>query len=439
LHEFVAKYPEKQGYFELKNDVMKFVFPEPTLIEGVKSKSKALIKMSDVTFQYPTRDTPTVFNVNLGASRVSRVAVIGANGAGKSTAIKLLTGELKPTSGEVWRHPNLRMAYVAQHAFQHLEKHLHQTPVQYILDRFAGNDDKEAIDFKAKAAEEEEEKIPHFIHAATLQMRPCVEKEDFKKALTPEAVLGRREQKKKKTKEYQVKWLHKSVEDATWVERDILIKMGYLKMVQRQDEKEAMAAGLMSKFLTSESVEKHLGNFGLSPEVASHTQIRSLSGGPKVKTVLGASLWQDPHIVILDEPTNYLDRDGLGALTLAIQDFGGGVIIISHNREFANAVASEKWIMKQGILTQEGESVEKADNGEAAVKEQEEIRDSFGNLVDVKAKKTLSDKDKKKEIKGIEKQLKDNKKKKNLSEEEVWELEDKLLALKEELAKATGA
>merc|ERR1711985_48476 len=97
----------------------------------------------------------------------------------------------------------------------------------------------------------------------------------------------------------------------------------------------------------------HLVDFGLEVEAASHTTIQSLSGGQKVKVVLGASMWLNPHILILDEPTNYLDRDGLGALTLAIQDYGGGVIIISHNREFANAVATEKWIMKAGNLKQE--------------------------------------------------------------------------------------
>merc|ERR1712093_871298 len=86
-------------------------------------------------------------------------------------------------------------------------------------------------------------------------------------------------------------------------------------------------------------------NFGLDKETASHTTIQSLSGGQKVKVVLGASMWQDPHIVVLDEPTNYLDRDGLGALTKAIEEFEGGVIIISHNKEFCGAVATEKWIM----------------------------------------------------------------------------------------------
>ena len=66
--------------------MVKFSFPVPGPLEGVKSKSKALVKLTNVTYQYPTRQTPTIFDVCLQASRVSRVAVIGANGAGKSAA-----------------------------------------------------------------------------------------------------------------------------------------------------------------------------------------------------------------------------------------------------------------------------------------------------------------------------------------------------------------
>jgi len=330
------------------------------------------------------------------------------------------------------------LAYVAQHAFQHLEKHLTQTPTQYILERFAGNDDKENIDFKAKAASEEvKDKKKYFINPATNALKVCEDKKEEDKAICVEAVLARRENKKEKTKEYQCKLQHKGVEDAIWVPRDIMIKMGHLTLCQRQDEKEAMAAGLASKMLTSEGVEKHLNNFGLDAEMASHTTIQSLSGGQKVKVVLGASMWQDPHIVILDEPTNYLDRDGLGALTLAIHDFQGGVIIISHNKEFCNAVATEKWIMKAGLLAQEGESVDKQGdaNNDGGNKVEEEVRDAAGNVIDMKKEIKLSDKEKKKEIKDLEKKMKDAKKKAGLyTEEEIYEMEDRLTLLKEELA-----
>ena len=91
---------------------------------------------------------------------------------------------------------------------------------------------------------------------------------------------------------------------------------------------------------------------GLTPEV--HKQIGQLSKGYRQRVGLAQALIHNPEVLILDEPTNYLDRDGLGALVLAIKDYQGGVLIISHNKEFCDAVATEKWIMKAGKLRQEG-------------------------------------------------------------------------------------
>ena len=139
----------------------------------------------------------------------------------------------------------------------------------------------------------------------------------------------------------------------------------------------------------------------------------------KVKIVLAAAMWQNPHILILDEPTNYLDRDGLGALILAIKDYKGGVLIISHNKEFCENVATERWIMKGGYLRIEGESVETEADKQAANKTQDDVYDGAGNKIDVKKLVTLSTKDAKKAIKDLEKKLKDGKKKNILSEEEI--------------------
>ena len=49
---------------------------------------------------------------------------------------------------------------------------------------------------------------------------------------------------------------------------------------------------------------------------------------PQVKLVLAGAMWSQPHLLVLDEPTNYLDRESLGALASAITEFGGGVIMI---------------------------------------------------------------------------------------------------------------
>merc|ERR1711912_18498 len=144
-------------------------------------------------------------------------------------------------------------------------------------------------------------------------------------------------------------------------ERDVLLEMGYSKIVNKKDEQEAAAAGLMSKPLTAPGVEKALKDFGLDAESASHMPIASLSHGQKVKVVICASCWQNPHIIILDEPTNYLDRNGLGALVRGLETYQGGVAIISHNTEFTDSVCHQKWIMEKsektgaGRLREEGE------------------------------------------------------------------------------------
>merc|ERR1712157_599460 len=314
----------------------------------------------------------------------------------------------------------------------------------YIMWRFAGNDDKESIEFKSQELSVDEEKAraqKWCIDGVTGGVRRCMDpKQDAKKAaadaaqaVVPDTVVNRRQKKKEKTFEYEVKWQFKPIESNVWVEKDILVKMGYLKLVQREDERQAAMAGLMTKQLTQPGVEKHLGDFGVDAESASHTQINQLSGGMKVKVVLAAAMWQNPHVLILDEPTNYLDREGLGALVLAIKDYKGGVLIISHNKEFCDGVATEKWIMQGGRLRIEGESVDTSEGKDDGNAGPDEVYDGAGNKIEVKKNATLSDKDKKKAIKDLEKKLRDGKKKKTLSDEEMWEIEDKLNELKEQL------
>merc|ERR1711904_93627 len=448
LTAFVEKYPDKKAYFELTNETMSFVFPAPGPMEGVKSRSKTVLKMQNVTFQYPTKDKPTIMDVSLQVSQCSRVAVIGANGAGKSTAIKVLVGEQMPTDGAIWKTAGLRLAYVAQHAFHHLEKHMGETPVQYIMWRFAGNDDKESLEFKSDELSVDEAAArsqPWCIDAASGAVRRCTgPSEDAKKAkqdeantVVPDADLTRRQKKKEKTFEYEVKWQFKPIENNCWVEKETLVRMGYLKMVQREDERQAAMAGLMTKQLTQPGIERHLADFGVDAESASHTQINQLSGGMKVKVVLAAAMWQNPHVLILDEPTNYLDREGLGALVLAIKDYKGGVLIISHNKEFCDGVAQEKWIMNKGYLRIEGESkADDADEDISGSKVQEDILDASGNKIEQNAVDNSSDKEKKKKLKELEKKLKDGLKKKTLSDEEKWALEDQIVELKEKLEKA---
>jgi len=446
LTQFVEAFPEKASYFELSDKNEKWNFPVPGTLEGVKSRGRTILKMQNVYFKYPSHEKNTVEAITLTVCMASRVAVVGANGAGKSTAIKLLIGELKPASGTITRHENMRLAYVAQHAFHHLEKHQDKTAVDYILWRFAGADDRESLENQTKEINVADEKLreqPWIIDPKSLDVRKAVMddtpegKKERAAKVVPEAILKRQKNTKTKKYIYEVKWAHKPVESSTWVERETLLLMGYSKLVNKKDEQEAAAAGLLTKPLTQPGVEKALKDFGLDAESASHQPMASLSHGQRVKVVICASCWQNPHIVILDEPTNYLDRDGLGALVRGLESFQGGVVIISHNTEFTDSVCTQKWIMEKdlvsgaGHLREEGEI--KLDVEIEAQEGPDEIYDESGNKIDVKKAKQMDPKEIKKCIKEIEKKLKDNKKSNKLSEEEVWELGDKLEAHKDAL------
>lgn len=383
LSEFVKQKPEAKAYYELSSDNVAFSFPEPGPLDGVKSLTKSVLKTKDVYFQYPTAPLPQLVNVSIQCSLASRVAVVGVNGAGKSTLVKLMVGELEPDQGTIEKHPNLRVAYVAQHAFAHIENHLEKTPVEYIMWRYRGGVDKEMLQKDAVTLTHEE-------------MEAIRKKAKEEKSGVVEELKGRRSGKKEY--EYEVVWEGDGHENS-WTTRTELLKMGYKKMIDEKDEEIAMDSMLGQRKLTTGVIQKHFDGFGLEPAFAQHTRMGALSGGQKVKVVLGAGLWNLPHIVILDEPTNFLDRDSLGALASAIKEFKGGLFMISHNAEFYEALCPEKWILESGRLTVMGaewmEEVEKArKKAEKLAKKtvnfdelnEEETKDALGNTV-VKASK----------------------------------------------------
>jgi elongation factor 3 len=101
-------------------------------------------------------------------------------------------------------------------------------------------------------------------------------------------------------------------------------------------------------------ISKHFEDCGLDPEIANHNQISGLSGGQKVKVVIAGAMWNNPHLLIMDEPSNFLDRDSLGGLAVAIRDFRGGVVMISHNEELVGALCPEHWHVDDGRVTHKG-------------------------------------------------------------------------------------
>jgi elongation factor 3 len=342
LAAFVELKPEAKSYYTLSASNVQFKFPPPGILTGVKSNTRAIIRMSNVSYTYPKAVKPSLTDVSCQLSLSSRVAIIGPNGAGKSTLIKLLTGETIPDSGRVEKHPNLRIGYIKQHALEHVEMHLEKTPNQYLQWRYAHGDDREVHMKQTRVLSD----------ADRAQMDKWIDLKDGKSARQVEALVGR--QKLKKTFQYEVKWRGLLPKHNSHLSREYLIEEGFSKLVQEFDDHEASREGLGYRELQPSVISKHFDDLGLDPEIANHNEIGSLSGGQKVKVVIAGAMWNNPHLLVLDEPTNFLDRDSLGGLAVAIRDFKGGVILISHNEEFVGALCSEQWLVQDGKVAQRG-------------------------------------------------------------------------------------
>merc|ERR1712127_18135 len=175
-----------------------------------------------------------------------------------------------------------------------------------------------------------------------------------KKVVT--GLVGGRKSNKSKEYEYEVKYAGSTTDSGEYLPQKTLKKMGWDKAMKAADLKIAQRSGLYVRPLSTKNVEKHLEDCGLDKEFGTHYRMSALSGGQKVKVVLAAAMWNQPHILILDEPTNYLDRESLGALAGAIETFDGGVVMITHNNEFCSQLCPETWVMDAGHLETKGDA-----------------------------------------------------------------------------------
>ncbi|EIN11824.1 hypothetical protein PUNSTDRAFT_119056 [Punctularia strigosozonata HHB-11173 SS5] len=343
LSTFVEGHPEAKSYYTLAATSIKFAFPPPGSLMGVRSNTRAILKVNNCTYTYPGKDKPSLYNVSCALSLSSRVGVVGPNGAGKSTLIKLITGETEPQEGTVYRHPSLRIGYVSQHATHHIEHHLEKTPVQYIQWRFQDGYDRELLEKTTRVLTDEDK---------ALLETEFVGSNGSKRKL--ELIMGR--QKLKKSLQYEVKWRGLDHRFNSWIPREQLIEKGFGKLVQQFDDLESSREGAGSRETSGHLVRKHLEDIGLDGDIAQYNEISGLSGGQKIKLVIAACLWNNPQICVLDEPSNFLDREALGGLAVAIRDWAGAVVIISHNEEFISALCSEVWNVENGRMTHKGKA-----------------------------------------------------------------------------------
>jgi ATP-binding cassette subfamily F protein 3 len=207
-----------------------FRFPDP---EGL---SPPILQLLDVTFGYDPKKL-LLSHVDLDIQLNSRISLVGANGCGKTTLLKILMGNNIPLDGSVSKNSRLRIGYFAQHHVDGMD--LTKNAVEWMSSKYPGK--------------------------------------------------------------------------------------------------------------TDEEYRRHLGSFGITGSLALQ-KMQLLSGGQKSRVAFSALCLTNPHILILDEPSNHLDTSGLDALSTALKKFKGGVLMVSHDVSMIKEVCDEIWVSEDGTV-----------------------------------------------------------------------------------------
>jgi len=189
-----------------------------------------MIQIEQVSFSYPEQPEPILQSVDSVLRSGDRIGLVGVNGSGKSTFLKLLIGQLQPDAGKVKISRGVKVGYFAQHQLEALTPE--QNPLQHLL------------------------------------------------KLNPE--------------------------------------------------------------MTDQQARDFLGQFGFKGEKALDP-VKQFSGGEKARLSLAMIVSQKPNLIILDEPTNHLDMETRDALEMALLEFNGAIIVVSHDRHLLTSIVDQFW------------------------------------------------------------------------------------------------
>ena len=130
----------------------------------------------------------------------------------------------------------------------------------------------------------------------------------------------------------QVKWSENSEigyyaqDHAADFEEDMTV-YDWMYQWRKDDEDEQFVRGILGKLLFSKNDIKK--------------QVKVLSGGEKGRMLFGKIMMQRPNIIVMDEPTNHLDMESIESLNLALANYDGTLLFVSHDREFVNSLATQ--------------------------------------------------------------------------------------------------
>ena len=129
------------------------------------------------------------------------------------------------------------------------------------------------------------------------------------------------------------------------------VQLGYFAQHQleflRADESPLQHLTRQAPKLPEQQLRDYLGGFGFQGDKVSEPTER-FSGGEKARLVLALIVWQRPNLLLLDEPTNHLDLDMRQALTEALIDFEGALVVVSHDRHLLRSTTDDLYLVHDG-------------------------------------------------------------------------------------------
>lgn len=129
------------------------------------------------------------------------------------------------------------------------------------------------------------------------------------------------------------------------------VQLGYFAQHQldtlRADESALWHLARLAQEKTEQELRNYLGGFAFHSDKVKQT-VSSFSGGEKARLVLALIVWQRPNLLLLDEPTNHLDLDMRQALTEALTQYEGSLVIVSHDRHLLRSTVNEFYLVHDG-------------------------------------------------------------------------------------------
>ncbi|MQL74467.1 hypothetical protein Taro_006835 [Colocasia esculenta] len=376
----------------------KFEFPTPDDRPG-----PPIISFSDVSFGYP--GSPILFkNLNFGIDLDSRIAMVGPNGIGKSTILKLICGELQPTSGTVFRSAKVRMAVFSQHHVDGLD--LSSNPLLYMMRCYPVN--KEIL---TTLPEEDPEVDPGSARLQWSRADPSIRPDLGRGRLGPTqhldptmpsmapvgcptgcaALVGHPIERGVPVGHVRPRWDIPPGAGSRWdvppgvgsggtAVRTLVglptgprVPVGLptgsrnpvglptsLRAPVEAPHRSARSrwdlccaqnpGGTSHRGVPEQKLRAHLGSFGVTGNLALQPMY-TLSGGQKSRVAFAKITFKKPHIILLDEPSNHLDLDAVEALIQGLVLFQGGVLMVSHDEHLISGSVGELWAVSQGRIS----------------------------------------------------------------------------------------